>query len=243
MEAFSALVQAPASLPSPESLRADPRPAAVRAERHREAKRDGRGRGPPRCAMDDQTTMAAMLATPANDLGSIAATDAAVEPASASCDRQSEVVLDSRVLPPLRVPWVVAVGLLIAAACVVGHSVAQQDAPWSLEAAESRRPGDLDLAGRRGAALALASPALAGRVGAATARVGRGRLGDAGRPPGFGAPSVDPAVDAPRRASSGCWVDLRPSRPRGRVPGATRGRAIARRTRRSRAPSRRCPRT
>jgi serine/threonine-protein kinase len=89
--------------------------------------------------MDDQTTMAAMLAAPANDLGGPTATDAAVEPASASCDRHSEVVLDSRVLPPLRVPWMVAVGLLIAAVCVVCHSVAQ-DALWSLEATESPAP-------------------------------------------------------------------------------------------------------
>lgn len=140
MEAFSALVQAPASLPSPESLR--PIPVPPPSERSAIVKRSAIGAvaAPLRCAMDDQTTMAAMLATPANDLGSITATDAAVEPASASCDRQSEVVLDSRVLPPLRVPWVVAVGLLIAAACVVGHSVAQQDAPWSLEAAESPAP-------------------------------------------------------------------------------------------------------
>ncbi|MDC0684277.1 serine/threonine-protein kinase [Sorangium atrum] len=139
MEAFSAIVQAPASLPSSESLRAIPVPPP--SERSAIVKRSAIGAvaAPLRCAMDDQTTMAAMLATPANDLGSTTATDAAVEPASASCDRQSEVVLDSRVLPPLRVPWMVAVGLLIAAACVVGHSVAQ-GAPWSLEAAESPAP-------------------------------------------------------------------------------------------------------
>ncbi|WP_437588462.1 serine/threonine-protein kinase [Sorangium sp. So ce1000] len=145
MEAFSALIQAPApaSLPSPESsLRAIP--WMPPSERSAIVKRSEVGAvgGALRCSMD-QTTMAAMLAKPANDLGSTgvraAAADAAVEPAPASCDRQSEVVLDSRVLPPLRVPWMVGIGLLIAAACVVGHSVAR-GVPWSQEASESPAP-------------------------------------------------------------------------------------------------------
>ncbi|WP_437277354.1 serine/threonine-protein kinase [Sorangium sp. So ce375] len=138
MEAFSALVQMPVSLKSPESLPAFPIPPP--SERSAIVKRSDVGAvaAPLRCAMD-QTTMAAMLAKPANDLGSTTSPGAVVEPAPASCDRQSEVVLDSSVLPPLRVPWMVAIALLIGAVSVVCHSVAQ-GAPWSLEAAESEGP-------------------------------------------------------------------------------------------------------
>ncbi|WP_080682575.1 serine/threonine-protein kinase [Sorangium cellulosum] len=130
MEAFSALFPAHAQA-SREPLPASPSPY----ERSAIVKRGELGgpAAPPRYAMD-QTTMAAMLATPANDLGGAPATGGAGGPASD--DRQSEVVLDSRVLPPLRVPWLVALALLLAAASVVCHSMAQ-GAPWSPEPAES----------------------------------------------------------------------------------------------------------
>ncbi|WP_437722932.1 protein kinase domain-containing protein [Sorangium sp. So ce861] len=139
MEAFSALfpAHAPASR-QPEALPASAGSSPY--ERSAIMKRGALG-GPaaaPRYAMD-QTTMAAMLATPANDLGSAPTAGDAGGPASD--DRQSEVVLDSRVLPPLRVPWLVAIALLLAAASVVCHSMAQ-GASWSAEPAE--RPTSTD---------------------------------------------------------------------------------------------------
>lgn len=139
MEAFSEIVQqVPPSLRSPEP-RALPGPPP--SERSAIMKRRALGvpaaapprAAPPRYGMDE-TTMAAMLAAPANDLGGAAQT--AVPSGPADDDRPSEVVLDSRVLPPLRVPWLVAIALLLAAASVVCHSMAQ-GADWSLGAAES----------------------------------------------------------------------------------------------------------
>ncbi|XXX75354.1 protein kinase [Sorangium sp. So ce134] len=139
MEAFSALVpaQAPASGQAPEALGALPGPAPL--ERSAIVKRGALGApaAPPRYAMD-QTTMAAMLATPANDLGSTPDTGEAEGPTAD--DRQSEVELDSRVLPPLRVPWLVAIALLIAAASVVCHT------SWSAESTEAAEtPASADL--------------------------------------------------------------------------------------------------
>ncbi|WP_437810908.1 serine/threonine-protein kinase [Sorangium sp. So ce1078] len=135
MEAFSALVPAQtlAAMRSTEALRAIPAPPP--SERSAIMKRGALGvpAAPPRYAMD-QTTMAAMLAAPANDLGGAPVTGEAE--GAAAGDRQSEVVLDSRVLPPLRVPWLVAIALLLAAASVVCHSMAQ-GASWSPDAAES----------------------------------------------------------------------------------------------------------
>ncbi|WP_437286736.1 serine/threonine-protein kinase [Sorangium sp. So ce406] len=134
MEAFAAIVQqAPASLRSPEPPRAIPAPPP--SERSAIMKRRALGvpAVAPRYGMDE-TTMAAMQATPANDLGGAPQTAAPPEPADD--DQPSEVVLDSRVLPPLRVPWLVAIALLLAAASVVCHSMAQ-GADWSLGAAES----------------------------------------------------------------------------------------------------------
>ncbi|WP_437504043.1 serine/threonine protein kinase [Sorangium sp. So ce1099] len=94
---------------------------------------------PPRYGMDE-TTMTDMLAPPpANDLGGAHRAAAAPEPDPG--DQQSEVVLDSRVLPPLRVPWLVAIALLLAAASVVCHGMAQ-GALWAPEAAESPAPLD-----------------------------------------------------------------------------------------------------
>ncbi|WP_437598467.1 serine/threonine-protein kinase [Sorangium sp. So ce590] len=134
MEAFTALLPAQtlASMRSLEALRAIP--GAPPSERSAIIKRAALGApaAPPRCALD-QTTMAAMLATPANDLGGAPETG---EADPAPDDRQSEVVLDSRVLPPLRVPWLVAIVLLLAAASVVCHSMAQ-GASWSPDTAES----------------------------------------------------------------------------------------------------------
>ncbi|WP_433930225.1 serine/threonine-protein kinase [Sorangium cellulosum] len=134
MEAFAAIVQqAPASLRSPEPPRAIPGPPP--SERSAIMKRRALGvpAAPPRYGMDE-TTMAAMQATPANDLGGAPQTAVPSEPADD--DGPSEVVLDSRVLPPLRVPWLVAIALLLAAASVVCHSMAQ-GADWSMGAAES----------------------------------------------------------------------------------------------------------
>ncbi|WP_437673779.1 serine/threonine-protein kinase [Sorangium sp. So ce131] len=121
MEAFAALVQAqaPTSTPMPLSLR-DPY-GAPHSERSGVV-RVSAPAAPPRYAMD-QTTMAAMLAAPANDLGGPAGHAPAPEPAEG--DRTSEIALDSRVLPPVRVPWLVALALLLAAVFVVCHSMVQ----------------------------------------------------------------------------------------------------------------------
>ncbi|WP_081427080.1 serine/threonine-protein kinase [Sorangium cellulosum] len=135
MEAFAEIVQqVPASLRSPEPPRAIPGPPP--SERSAVMKRHALGvpaAAPPRYGMDE-TTMAAMLATPANDLGGAPQTAAPSD--LDDDDRPSEVVLDSRVLPPLRVPWLVAIALLLAAASVVCHSMAQ-GADWSLGSTES----------------------------------------------------------------------------------------------------------
>lgn len=129
MEAFTALLpaQTAASIRSSDALRAMPGPPP--SEQSAIMKRGALGApaAPPRYAMD-RTTMTAMLATPANDLGGAPETGEAEGPAPD--DRLSKVVLDSRVLPPLRVPWLVAIALLLAAASVVCHGMAQ-GASWS----------------------------------------------------------------------------------------------------------------
>ncbi|WP_437732591.1 serine/threonine protein kinase [Sorangium sp. So ce1335] len=133
MEAFAAIVQPlTAASRSPEPPRSAPGTSPF--ERSAILKRGALGEpaGSPRYGMDE-TTMAALQAAPANDLGDAQATAPSEPPAD---DRPSQLVLDSRVLPPLRVPWLVAIALLLAAASVVCHSMAQ-GAPWSPEAAES----------------------------------------------------------------------------------------------------------
>ncbi|WP_437875843.1 serine/threonine-protein kinase [Sorangium sp. So ce513] len=131
MEAFAAIVQphAPPEPPRPGPAPLEQSAIVVRGALYAPA-------APPRFGMD-QTTMAAMQAAPANDLGG--APEAAAPSEPPADDRPSEIALDSRVLPPMRVPWLVAIALLLAAASVVCHSMAQ-GAPWSLEAAESSTP-------------------------------------------------------------------------------------------------------
>ncbi|WP_437926158.1 serine/threonine-protein kinase [Sorangium sp. So ce291] len=138
MEAFSAIAQPhaaqqppPRAIPGPQQFEQSAiivKPGAL-----------GLPAAPPRYGMDE-TTMTDMLAPPpANDLGGAHRAAAALEPDPG--DQQTEVVLDSRVLPPLRVPWLVAIALLLAAASVVCHGMAQ-GALWAPEAAESPAPSD-----------------------------------------------------------------------------------------------------
>ncbi|WP_437305303.1 serine/threonine-protein kinase [Sorangium sp. So ce388] len=138
MEAFSAIAQPHAAQQQPP--RAIPGPAQFEQSAII-VKRGALGlpAAPPRYGMDE-TTMTDMLAPPpANDLGGAYRAAAAPEPDLG--DQQGEVVLDSRVLPPLRVPWLVAIALLLAAASVVCHGMAQ-GALWAPEAAESPAPSD-----------------------------------------------------------------------------------------------------
>lgn len=124
MEAFSAL--APVSTPWPEPAR------APRGGPPSETSAIVRLNAPASCPRfsRDQTTMAAMPAVPANDLGSAKAPELAAAAELPSGDRASEIALDSRVLPPHRVPWLVAIALLLAAASVVCHSLVQGTS-WS----------------------------------------------------------------------------------------------------------------
>ncbi|WP_159397867.1 serine/threonine-protein kinase [Sorangium cellulosum] len=140
MEVFAALVQVqvPTSTPMPPSM------SYLHGAPHSEKSgivRVSAPAAPPRYAMD-QTTMAAMLATPANDLGGPAGHTPAAELAPG--DRTSEIALDSRVLPPVRVPWLVALALLLAAVSVVCHSMVQGTlwSPGAPETAERAAPLD-----------------------------------------------------------------------------------------------------
>lgn len=132
MEAFTALTreQRPASLPP---LRAEPTPGAPRPEAFAVPKPASATPARPRRYSVDQTTMAAMLAAPSPPSGAFPGMAGAELGPS---ERHSEILLDSRVLPPLRLPWLLAAALLLAAATVACHRVILQMSV-SPEAAES----------------------------------------------------------------------------------------------------------
>lgn len=117
MEAFTALTseQRPASLPPPRVEPTSTRPEAIAVLRP-----SSPATARPRRYSVDQTTMAAMLAAPSPPAGAF--------PGMAGAElgpneRQSGILLDGRVLPPLRLPWLIAAALLLAAATVACHRV------------------------------------------------------------------------------------------------------------------------